>query len=64
MSSVPTVTTKAIMTSAGRCLVSSGSRNTAARVTTPRMPAQAITAGYCHGGEGSTRRTAGISLGR
>ena len=31
----------------------SGSRNTAAIVTTPRIPAQLTTAGTCHGGAGS-----------
>jgi hypothetical protein len=32
----------------------------AARVTTPRMPAQAITVGAVHGGRSSRRRMCGI----
>ena len=42
--SVPATTTNAASTSTARCGVSAGSTNAAARVTTPRMPAQAMTA--------------------
>ena len=44
MTSVPIVTTSAMKTSDSRCGVSGGSRNAAASVTTPRMPAQPATA--------------------
>ena len=40
MNSVPATTVKAMSSSTSRCGVSSGIRNAAASVTTPRMPAQ------------------------
>ncbi len=61
---MPATTTKAISRSTATCGMLSGSANAAARVTTPRIPAQEIAVGTCHGGFGSTRPTAGISRGR
>ena len=40
MNSVPATTVNAISSSTSRCGVSSGMTNAAARVTTPRIPAQ------------------------
>ena len=40
MRSVPVTTENAISSSTSRCGVSSGMTNAAARVTTPRIPAQ------------------------
>jgi hypothetical protein len=53
---VAKVTTSATSTSTSRCGVAAGSANTAASVTTPRIPAQEMTAGYCQGGGGSFSR--------
>ncbi len=49
MSSVPATTVKAARRSTSRCGVSSGSRKTAASVTTPRMPAHETTMPDDHG---------------
>jgi hypothetical protein len=43
MSSVPATTTNAASSRTARCGVSGGRMNAAASVTTPRMPAHAIT---------------------
>ncbi len=63
-SSVPATTVKAASTRTGRCGVDSGRANTAASVTTPRIPAHDTPAGTCQGGGGSTRPMAGIRRGR
>ena len=55
-SRVATVTKKARKTSVSRSGTVGGMTNAAARVTTPRIPVQEITAGTCQGGYGSFLR--------
>ena len=50
MNSVPATTVNAMSSSTSRCGVSSGIRNAAASVTTPRMPAQPRMSVNVHGG--------------
>ena len=69
--SVTTITANAMNTNRSRGYTTSsgqvpsgGSASAAASVTTPRMPAQAITTGTWIGGGGSRRRILGTSRGR